>query len=95
MIIIQLAGRAAKTLLYGPGGNLCSGGEPQLGQDIADVGIHGALAQDQGDGDVVIGLTLRDQSRYLSLAYGQPAVALPSRTEAECGAGVGQAMQQT
>ena len=72
--VVRLNGYTPKTLLFRPCGNLCTRRESELGEDIADVGIHGALAQDQGNGDVVVGLTLRDQRRYLSLAPGQPAV---------------------
>ena len=48
---------------YAPRGDLASGGEPQLGEDVLHVVLGGAFGDDQPLGDLPVGQALGDQPR--------------------------------
>ena len=49
--------------------------QAQLGEHVADVGLHRRLAHDQLCGDLRVGHALGDQPEHLQLALGQPVQA--------------------
>jgi hypothetical protein len=53
-----------------PGGELRAGGESELGEDVPDVGLDGALADVLGGGDLAIGQSLSDVGGDLFLSPG-------------------------
>src|SRR5689334_4298096 len=50
---------------------LGSAGQVQLGEDAADVGAHGALADHSAVGDLLVREPLGDQAQNLDLALGE------------------------
>ncbi len=55
----------SKPLVDCPGSNLGTQRKPELGEDMTDVGLHGAHAHDQFIGDGAIGFPLGDEPRHL------------------------------
>ena len=50
-----------------PGGDLGTRGKPELGEDMADMGLDGADSYDQFVGDGAIGFALDHKARHLAL----------------------------
>src|SRR5215217_6938497 len=55
----------------GNGGRLGAVVDPELGEEVADVGGGGAAADEEGVGDFAVGLAGHQQSEHLVLARGQ------------------------
>ena len=53
------------------GDSLYPAGDLQLGEDIADVGLHRGEADDQGFGDLLVAVPLHNQVQYFPLAFRQ------------------------
>src|SRR6478752_2794078 len=49
-----------------------AGRRPGLGEDVAEVTLHGLVTEEQGSGDLGVALAGRDQSKHLDLSGGQP-----------------------
>src|SRR5829696_2939634 len=71
--VVPPSGGSDQPVLVGPGGGGGPRGHPELGEDVADVAVHGALAQHQLGGDGPVGLAGGDQPQHLDLAGGQAA----------------------
>src|SRR5947207_15546970 len=69
-----------KPLLDCPGGNLGTRRKPEPGEDMADMGLHGADPNDQFVCNSAIGFALSDEACHLALTGGQPAELLLERT---------------
>src|SRR5690349_24622674 len=76
------AGRTSLDRVTDPRGNLGTGRETALCQDVRDVALRGALRDHQAPGDVRVAQSTRDQPGDLALTRGQPGPAvrlLPGR----------------
>ncbi len=67
---------ARQAAFRGPGGDLGARGEAELAEDVADVGLDGPLAENEGGGDLSVRLAPADERRHVALARGQPAEGL-------------------
>jgi hypothetical protein len=56
-------------------GGLGAAAEVQFGEDVADVGAQGGLADGEAVGDLVVAVSLGDEAQDLDIAAGQGAVA--------------------
>ena len=65
-----------KPLFYCPGGNLGTRRKPELGEDMADVGLHSTHTHHQFFSNGAIGFALGHQSCHLAFTCGQPAKVL-------------------
>src|SRR2546429_4923019 len=68
-------------MLGNPGRDLGTGGEPELGQDVLDVGFGSALGDDEPAGDLLVGQALGDE-------FGDPPFA-PGQRRRRAGLGGG------
>src|SRR5829696_1505009 len=57
-----------QTNTYGVGGGLSAGGDPEFGEDVRDVGLGSAGADEQRGGDLWIGTSLDQQPKDLAFA---------------------------
>ena len=53
----------------GHGGRLDAGIDPELGENMGDMGVHRTVAYQQGTGDFTVGLADGDESQHLQLAF--------------------------
>src|SRR5262245_48129497 len=60
----------------GGGGELCSGGDAQLGEDVAQVRLHGALGDEQPADDLGVGEDVGDEPDDLQLGGGEAVPAV-------------------
>jgi hypothetical protein len=68
-----------EALAEGVEGGLGAAAEVQFGEDVADVGAHGGLADGQLVGNLLVAVSLGDEAQDLDLAIGQRAVLWAER----------------